>query len=245
MLVFVSHSQEDKGLYTALGLALEAAQITRWDPATMSLSESLAEQLREAILKCDVCVLLLTRKSVNSRWCLAEVGAFWGAGKKIFLFMGEPELTDAELPPQFRGSLWTSDARVLVAELANEPSTAPALSQRPANIFWLGHDLARSVRLAKFEAADWEKIDTEIVQSLHHLAAIGLSAQAARQALQRARYNVRTVDDFSGSIQKSTVDALATAKNDIGNRIMALQPEFRGYPTLEEIQALNDELHKL
>src|ERR1044072_1861266 len=110
MVVFVSHSQEDKGLYTALGLALDAAQIARWDSATMSPSESLAEQLRAAIRKCDVCVLLLTRRSVTSRWCLAEVGAFWGAGKKIFLFMGEPDLTDAELPPQFKGALWTSDA---------------------------------------------------------------------------------------------------------------------------------------
>ena len=245
MLVFVSHSQEDKGLYTALGLALDAAHIARWDSATMSPSESLAEQLREAIRKCDVCVLLLTRRSVTSRWCLAEVGAFWGAGKKIFLFMGEPDLTDAELPPQFKGSLWTSDARLLVAELAKEPASAPLLAQRPANVFWLGHDLARSIRLAKFEAADREKIDTEIVQSLHHLAAIGLPAQTARQTLQRTRRTIRTVEDFSGSIQKSAVDALATAKNDIGNRIMALQLEFRGYPTLEEVHALNEELDKL
>src|SRR5262245_38831037 len=109
MLAFVSHAQEDSAIYSALCLALNGAGIGRWDPSTLSPGESLAEQLREAIRKCHVCVFVATRQSIVSRWCLAELGAFWGAGKRILLFKGDSRLTDDDLPPQFKGNLWTSD----------------------------------------------------------------------------------------------------------------------------------------
>jgi hypothetical protein len=76
MLAFISHSQEDGGIYSALCLALDAERLGRWDPSTMSPGKSLAEQLRDAIRECYACVFVATRQSVASRWCLAEAGAF-------------------------------------------------------------------------------------------------------------------------------------------------------------------------
>ena len=63
---------------------------------------SLADQLRGAISACRACVFVATRRSILSRWCMAEVGAFWGAAKKIFLFLGEPDLGDGELSVRVR-----------------------------------------------------------------------------------------------------------------------------------------------
>ena len=144
MPAFISHSHDDGGIYSTLCLALDAAKLSRWDPTTMSSGKSLGEQLRDAIHECYACVFVATRNSIASRWCLAEAGAFWGAGKRIILFMGESGLTDTDLPPQFKGSLWTSDAGRLMTELANASQiVAPRALDRPANFFWLGHDLER------------------------------------------------------------------------------------------------------
>ncbi len=75
----------------------------------------LAEQLQAAIEECPVCILLATPASLRAKWCLAEVGAFWGAAKRVIIFIADPSVDDkAELPPQFQGNLWTNDAAQLI-----------------------------------------------------------------------------------------------------------------------------------
>jgi len=82
----------------------------------------LAEGLRVAIEECHVCIFLATARSLESRWCLAELGAFWGAGKKVIIYLADPEVDESELPPQFRGNLWTANAMQLV-EAVKETDT--------------------------------------------------------------------------------------------------------------------------
>jgi hypothetical protein len=60
------------------------------------------------------CASLLRRRSITSPWCLAELGAFWGAGKRVLLFIAEPDLTDSVLPPQFKGDLKVRTAHELI-----------------------------------------------------------------------------------------------------------------------------------
>jgi len=111
MSIFVSHSKQDEAVYTNFCLVLDGSAVERWDPDTMAVGPSLADQLREAIRVCDACVFLATKRSVASRWCMAELGAFWGAGKQVIIFLADPEVEDAQLPAQFQGNLWTRDAR--------------------------------------------------------------------------------------------------------------------------------------
>lgn len=112
--VFVSHSHKDAGTYSALCLALDQSSISRWDVNKLSVGLSLADGLRAAIDACDVCVFLATTNSVNSQWCHAELGAFWGGAKRVIVFLAEPSLTEAQLPPQLRGDLVTDDASRLI-----------------------------------------------------------------------------------------------------------------------------------
>ena len=114
MPVFVSHSQLDGAQYSSLCLALDGASVPRWNPDSMKLGGSLSGQLREAIENCEVCVFLATKQSLKSSWCMAELGAFWGAGKTVIVFVAETGLTEAMLPPQFRGVLWSADALSVV-----------------------------------------------------------------------------------------------------------------------------------
>jgi hypothetical protein len=118
MAIFISHSMKDTAIYSTLCLALDAAGVNRWDPRKMTKGESLAAQLREAITACEACVFLATRRSIESQWCLAEVGAFWGAGKRVLIFMADTDLADTVLPPQFKGNLTVYDASELIEAIS-------------------------------------------------------------------------------------------------------------------------------
>jgi TIR domain len=117
MPIFVSYSFKDEAVFSTLALALDAAGIERWDSASMSVGDSLAGQLRAAIGHCEICIFIATRRSIESPWCLAELGAFWGAGKKVFLFMADPDLAESTLPPQFKGTLRVDNGRVLIESI--------------------------------------------------------------------------------------------------------------------------------
>ena len=40
-----------------------------------------------------------------SSWCAAELGAFWGAGKDVIIYLADSSLQEDQLPRQFRGHL--------------------------------------------------------------------------------------------------------------------------------------------
>ena len=118
--VFVSYAQEDHAAYSSLCLALDSSGVSRWDATTLTAGNSLAEGLRAAIDECDLCIFVATPRSVQSRWCMAELGAFWGASKRVVTFVADPTIKESDLPPQFQGNLWTTDAKKLLADLRNE-----------------------------------------------------------------------------------------------------------------------------
>jgi CheY-like chemotaxis protein len=43
---------------------------------------------------------------VDSSWCGAELGAFWGAGKPIIVYLAEASLKDSDLPQIVQGDVW-------------------------------------------------------------------------------------------------------------------------------------------
>jgi TIR domain-containing protein len=114
---FISFSAKDEAIYSAVCLALDGAGVERWDHETMSRGDPLADQLRMAISSCEVCAFIATRRSIESQWCLAEVGAFWGAGKRVLLFIADPDLDDSVLPPQFKGNLKVKNASELISSI--------------------------------------------------------------------------------------------------------------------------------
>ena len=129
MSVFISHSHEDEAAYTSLQAALRGARVAQWDPSTLYAGKSLAEQLRLAIDQCHVCVFLATPRSLKSQWCHAELGAFWGAAKNVIVYHADPEVKEAQLPKQFRGNLWTSNAKKLLTAIKRALTEAERLGK--------------------------------------------------------------------------------------------------------------------
>jgi hypothetical protein len=121
--IFVSHSHKDEATYTNFCLILDGSGIQRWDQEKMAVGQPVAAQLGQAIQTCDACVFLATKRSVASQWCMAELGAFWGAGKQVIIFVADTDITEEQLPPQFQKNLWTRDARK-VLETIKELATA-------------------------------------------------------------------------------------------------------------------------
>jgi hypothetical protein len=56
---------------------------------------------------------------------MAELGAFWGAGKQVIIFLADPEVSEAQLPAQFQGNLWTRDARRVLETIRALSATVP------------------------------------------------------------------------------------------------------------------------
>jgi TIR domain len=110
MAVFISHSQADRGMFSTLIAALKGQNISVWDRRIMYAGKSLKDQLKEAIKTCDVSVFLATQNSLKSEWCRAEIGAFWGAGKDVVVFIYDSKISEGEvpLPPELTGDLYTT-----------------------------------------------------------------------------------------------------------------------------------------
>lgn len=106
MPAFISHSFENKPEFENVADALDLRSVPYWNPAEIRPGASLREQLRAAVEHCELCIFIATRKSITSSWCGAELGAFWGTGKPIVVYVAEPSLEEDELPQVVQGDVW-------------------------------------------------------------------------------------------------------------------------------------------
>ena len=117
MSAFISHSKKDVATFTAFRAGLTGQGIVVWNPESMGAGASLSDQLREAINSSDVCIFFATKNSIQSDWCMAEVGAFWGAGKDVIVYKADPEVDQSLFPPQLQGDIWRDDFDLVVRDV--------------------------------------------------------------------------------------------------------------------------------
>jgi len=122
--VFISHSSDDGVAYERLRNSLQSAALDIWDVATLTGGVSLADQLRLQIESCDACVFLVTSNSIASSWCRAELGAFWGAGKLVVIFLDDDSVLESQLPPELAGHYRVTTYEKVIETLATCQSGA-------------------------------------------------------------------------------------------------------------------------
>lgn len=208
MPVFISHSFENKPEFDNIADALANRSVPYWNPAEVKAGSSLREQLRIAVEKCGVCVFVATSNAIASSWCGAELGAFWGAGKPIIVYLAEPSLHEDELPPIVQGDVWERR----ISRVADRAKELLAHSQFKGR---------QSPRLAQTSVADLtvEQLERLIVGAVSVAAAVGKSedsapsfdsvAQAARGAAGRVLAGLRATEGFA-----------TRAKDDWHNKIL-------------------------
>jgi len=210
MSVFISHSFKDKAEFDNVADALEQRGIVVWKPEAMMAGGLLSEKLRQSILNADLCVFVATRHSVESNWCGAELGAFWGAQKPVIIYMAETTLDDDALPDQFKGHLFERRIRRVVDAVEEhlektKVKPTPDEGAKPLSLAEMSPDdlktliseaVARAqsvgfvestlIRLAFAIPADGKVKDSEIsnLQQLL-LGLLGVRSTAVREAARR------------------------------------------------------------
>jgi CheY-like chemotaxis protein len=129
MVAFISHSFENKPEFDNVVDALVQTNVPYWNPAEVKAGSSLRDQLRQAVERCSVCIFIATHRSLESSWCGAELGAFWGAKKPVIVYLADSSLADEELPPIVQGDVWerrisrvAARAKEFLAEAAAQPT---------------------------------------------------------------------------------------------------------------------------
>src|SRR5215831_15895841 len=105
-------------------------EVPYWNPGEVQAGSSLRDQLRTAVDQCSVCIFIATHRSLQSTWCGAELGAFWGAGKPILVYISDTSLKEHDLPPIVRGDVCERRMGRIVAT-ASELTKAASAVKRP------------------------------------------------------------------------------------------------------------------
>jgi CheY-like chemotaxis protein len=136
MTVFISHSFKNQAQFENVTDWLDRYQVPYWKPSEIKSGASLRNQLREAITSCSVCIFVATHDSVSSSWCGAELGAFWGAGIPVIVYLADSSLPEAALPPILHGDVWDqklSSVAERAAELVEQRSNRPQGAVSPSD----------------------------------------------------------------------------------------------------------------
>jgi hypothetical protein len=140
------------------------------------------EQLRQRIVEAELCVFVATRHSVESIWCGAELGALWGAGKTVVIYLAEASLSEDELPKQFKGHL----AERRIARVVEAVQAHLAELGKPQEV----HD--RSPAVGSMTAEELKLLIAEVVNRTQDAAFV--ETTLSRVALRRG---VNVAEDSS------------------------------------------------
>ncbi len=197
MAVFISHSFENKPEFENITDALGGAGVPYWNPADVKPRSSLRGQLLQAVEHCNACIFIATHRAVASSWCGAELGAFWGAGKPIIVYLADSSLKDEDLPPIVQGDVWERKISRIVArasELAQEPAAAANSTK------------SRSSHIGNMT---WEQLESLIVGAVSLAAATAKSegGSATFEGMSRAVQGAANSVVGGAKTAQHTVDA--------------------------------------
>jgi hypothetical protein len=124
---FISYSHRDKAVASELVHSLQTTGIGYdIDEKSVESGDHISEKVRALIRNCTDYVLLVSRHSIESRWCILEYGFAAGAEKRIWLFMADPE---AQIPPQLSAHLVVRDRASLLEKLCERRFSVEALDR--------------------------------------------------------------------------------------------------------------------
>jgi CheY-like chemotaxis protein len=135
--VFISHADAREDAYDNIVFGLESKKVPYWNPLEIMPGGSLRDQIRDAVERCPVCIFVATQEALGSSWCGAELGAFWGAGKPIIVYLADSSLKPEQLPPVVQGDVWERKiARVVsrAKQLVSETETPPTKNRGPGSL---------------------------------------------------------------------------------------------------------------
>jgi TIR domain len=104
-MIFVSHREAERILaeslvellISSLAIPENTLRCTSVPGFQLPYGRTISEQLKDDINRADAVFIILTARSLESKWVLFELGASWALGKVIIPILG-PSLTEKDLP---------------------------------------------------------------------------------------------------------------------------------------------------
>jgi hypothetical protein len=88
MMVFISHLFQNKPEFENIVDALEQRGVPYWNPVEIKPGASLREQLRVAVDRCDVCIFVARRDSIESKLVEGRAGSVLGGREASYRVLG-------------------------------------------------------------------------------------------------------------------------------------------------------------
>ncbi len=125
--IFLSYALEDKAeMQIVKGRLSQKPNLRIFTTDMISAGEFWKSELRQAISQCDVFVVLLSPKSVSSKWVQVELGAAWGLCKPIIPIVTHRDLIGS-IPLEMQ------DIQYLNLEELDDYSTLESIFERFEN----------------------------------------------------------------------------------------------------------------
>jgi hypothetical protein len=194
MRLFVSYAFKDNPTFEDVKQLLDSQGISFFSSEELLAGASLADQLRAKIGECGVCMFIATHNSVKSAWCGAELGAFWGTGKDVVIYVADSSLKDTQMPKQFTGHLLERNMHRAVHAARVRLAASPVERNMPENVGDLSVAELRTLIIESAQAATERHRTAELIFS-----AVGFfDVDSSATFEDRARRAGRRLRDFIG-----------------------------------------------
>ena len=182
--VFISHSSKDveiakeviQLIHTALGLKTADIRCTSVDGYRLPAGASTDEQLKVEIFDSEVFIGLVSTESMRSHYTLFELGARWGAGRKMV-----PLLIDSEGSKMLQGPLKGINALDAYQE---------------AQLLQLVSEVGKELKITPDNASAYLSLIKRLIGALPNA-----SAKAKATAVEVERVITEGADDYSNADQ--------------------------------------------
>lgn len=109
--IFISYAHSDQPIAERILSELRHVSVEGWrDAADLAAGNAISTSLLKALRRSSAIVVLLSPKSLASKWLLFEVGAAQGLGKRIIPVIIKGEDIERSIPEPLQGFRWL-DAR--------------------------------------------------------------------------------------------------------------------------------------
>ena len=196
--IFLSYPSKSKSEANDLRNRLDPSKYSIWNDDYIRAGDTIVKRLHDGFLDSDYCVLLLTKYTEQSAWCMQEVGAFWGARKPIIVYRPNLKVSMPALLAEQR-------AANNIVELVAALDETPPLDVLVKNIFTRAgggqfedrlHNLARSASLIRLVGTG-----LEILREPHFTETIIKRASKGECDLE-----VYLADPFSPAVESRLVE---------------------------------------
>jgi hypothetical protein len=119
--VFISYARGDQSVAARLLSEVQHVSFEGWmDTADLAGGEAFSASIRDALRRSSAVVVLISPRSLDSKWVQFEIGAAEALGKRIIPVIIEGKDIESSIPDALWGVTWLDARDKSLSEVARE-----------------------------------------------------------------------------------------------------------------------------